>query len=240
MNSNNQYLISELDICYESYFQVDENFVIPLLIHIDKIKNDKINNKKLKIEFGKNCTKLNKTENPFQDEIENYNFKNDILYYLNFIDDRKMFENFKYNFVELICGKNDLNLLYDKLMEKGLTKFTFLKFKSEIDYYISLIKNEFLEICKNIFDYERKFPPEVKTKHSIDKKYKDCMIYPVNMTFIQPYLEYNNCIFFKENLNKAIIDHSWREIQFKTMYISMKSKIESFTNEYHLWKNENR
>ena len=109
--------------------------------------------------------------------------------------------------------------------------------KNEIDYYIGIIKNTFIKNTIKILDYERNFPV-FNISDSFPEKYKEFITYTNEMTKYQSGIEYSNVIIFPENLGKSLSEYSWRELEFKSLYISMKNKIEGFINSYQSWKME--
>ena len=88
-----------------------------------------------------------------------------------------------------------------------------------------------------ILDYNRSFPNLI-IEDTMPKSYKELLIYTNEMSKFQSGIEYSPVIIFRENIGKPLIEFSWREVELKCVYISMKNKIEGFLNTYQAWKME--
>jgi hypothetical protein len=232
--------LQDLDIAYSSYCEIDDGVYIPLYIHVKDISSEYIFSDKLeKVEIIKDGIRVDKTgKTPFLDfYLQDLNKKTRLAYF-KFIDSRKIFEGKK--FIEYAYDCDTIEKFYDKIMNLGFTNTMFNKLKVEIEYYINKVKSEFRKKCRDFFDFDRKFPEYVKLKKEdeIPKDIEESMIYPYGMTLVQNAFEYTNSVIFKENKDKALIEYSWRENEFKVVYISMKSKIEGFTNKYQIYRTE--
>ena len=225
MQELNNLDLQSLNIYIETWFELSAG-VIPLYIHIKDINDFHEEGVALKIDTLRGDTRLNKTDNPLQSELLGNKVAESMDYFLKFVDRRKLFNGKSFE------EANNINLRED--LDEG----DFVRLRDELIYYINYIKQEFIERCKLLLDYDRQFPQHYKTKNEMPKDVSDNIIYPIGMTMIQSNIEYPSTILFEENIGKPIAQHSFREVQLKAMYIHMKNKIEGFLNQYQSWKIE--
>lgn len=225
---NEVYLtLQDLNISIETWFELNQEYAIPLYIHIKDINeyDEKVSN--YKIDILNKSYRINKLDSPFKNEILQYNIKKTMDYYLKFIDERKLFNG--KSFSETLDFP-----IYD-LFDEG----EFRNFVNEINHYIHKVKFMFLVEAKLLLEYDRKFPKHYTPKENdTPEDVKENTCYPIGMTMIQGEIEYPSNILFEENINKPVSQHSFREVQLKAMYIHMKNKIEGFLNSYQAWKME--
>jgi hypothetical protein len=226
----NNISLQSLNIAVESwatfYFE-DEDIHIPLYIHIKDIREFHENTILYKMDILSHSMRKDETKSPFEEEMLEYKSKEVIKEYKKFIDHRPMFD-----------GKPFLEALDFDLFEE-LNRDNLSQLITEIDFYIAYVRDEFINKCKELFDYDRKFPKHYKPKDDkMPQDVKDNCVYPMGMTLVQGYIEYPSNIIFPENMGKPVAEHSFREIQLKAMYLHMKNKIEGFLNEYQGWKME--
>ena len=113
---------NNLDICVSTWFGVNDEISLPLFIDIKDIsfKTPIILNNK--IEIYKNSLKIDKTnQNPYQENYNIYNLKKAILYYLRFIDNRKMFCKCTKTFIQNEYNCETIEEFYYELMKLGFT-----------------------------------------------------------------------------------------------------------------------
>jgi hypothetical protein len=227
----------DLELCVQTWFEVEDGFNLPLFIHIKDIEYYQPNIINKKIDVYKNELRHNKLPNPFQEQLELLEFKEEMMYYLRFIDNRKLFDDLKQTFAQYYFDANTVEELYEALMENGFTDNNLQRLKNEINFYICDIKDKFMKRVIQILDYERKFPQFV-ISDKMPKEYQELLQYTNEMSKFQSGIEYSNVIIFSENIGKPLIEYSWREIELKCLYISMKNKIEGFLNAYQSHKME--
>ena len=228
--------MEKLDIAIQSWFDVGD-FNIPLYIHIRDIDRYQPDTLDKKIDLYRDELRVNLTENPFQENIRMLEFKENILYYLRFVDSRRMFNSLKDNFAYHFYRARNVEELYYALMQAGFTETNFINMTNEIIFYINQIKTLFIQRVIELLDYDRKFPT-LHLKEKMPKQYQELLQYTNDMSKFQSGIEYSPVIIFPENLGKPLIEFSWRETEFKCLYISMKNKIEGFLNTYQSWKME--
>ena len=217
-----------LNIAIQSWIEI-EDFVIPIYVDIADIKwvdEDFVVDDKIEMINGQ--IRFNKLNSPFQQQYKDYSLKENIKSYLKFVDKRKLFNGLNESYYE-----GNLEHFYNQLIQSGFTTLMFVNLKNEINYYINKVKFKFLTAVTEILDYERSFP-FIRQKEETPENIKKLMAYPSEMSLFQSAIEYTNTIIFPENIGKAFTDYSWREIQFKVMYISMKNSIEGFANKYSM------
>lgn len=223
-----------LDLYIQSYFEFND-LVFPLLIDIKKIKffQEEIYNYKVDIEDK--YIKLDKTKNPFEDIYKKYEFKKNTIELLKYLDNRKMFDD--KSFIEYTFGVDTTEKFFDILMKNGFSSTQLVKLKNQINFYISKLQFEFIDNVKILLDTDRNFP-NYALKNEIPVDIAKFMQYSEGMTVFQSVMEYPAFVLFDENKGKAFNEFSWREVQFRAMYFSMKNKIEGFINTYQNWKLE--
>ena len=226
----------DLEVVYQSWCKLNEDLTLPLYIHIKDIETDEIHITNGKVEFLRNELMIDKTDSPFIEQYNEYVLKKDFLYFLRFIDKRQIFNNCTQSFAEFMYGCSTDEQLYYTLVGLGLTVTMFQKLKTEIIYFINKIKSTFIQRCESIFEYNKKFPTLHIKKDDIDKRYEEYYSYPTQMTMVQSALEYTNTTIFVENKGKVYSEWSWRELQYRTMYIHTKYKIEGFINKVQVYK----
>ena len=226
IKSLNELDLNKLNMAIESYVEI-KGVIIPLYIHLKDINDYKEHIEFKKIEIIRDNIKLDKTEHPFRKQIELYKKMQEIKYYLDFIDNRPIFNGKTWKEVFLGIDKDDD--IVDGLVKIGFSLFDFIKLKNEIGYYIQYLKKECVKTIIELLDYERAFP-NITLKDNKMKQYENYMTYTQHMSILQNAFEYTNAVLFPENLGKAYFEYSFRELQLKVMYISMKNKIEGFIN----------
>lgn len=242
--------LNDFNISVRSFINLND-LIFPIKVHIKNIVDEKEDEEYYKVNFieNKNDFKYSiETENTlFKEEFEATSLKKKLKKIHIHID----FEMVNYNnlnisqIVNQLYGYNIIefdefvNFIYKTpgfFNAEDITKAIY-----EINFYIGRIKNIFIEKAKNIFDWDRNFPKiTLKSDSIIDDAHKKFMIYPEIMTELQPAAEYPMNIWFEENVGKSFNQWSWREKELKKIYITMKSRIESFTERSIQYNNEKK
>jgi len=227
--------LQDLNIAVQTWFSFEvnnEEYNIPLLIHIKDIDDYREEIIPYKIDILRKDFRINKLENPFHDELLEYNILESMDYYLKFIDNRKIFKNEdgkRVSFLETLnCDIKDV-----------IDESIFMALRDEILYYVNYVKIKFIEKCKELLEYQRNFPKQYTPKdNKLPEDVKENIRYPLGMTMMQGDIEYPSNVIFEENIGKCVTRYSWRETQLKAMYLHMKNSIEGFLNTYQSWKME--
>lgn len=216
--------------CWSELEVNDGIFLVPIHVHIKDISDYKEDISDFKIDILRESVSLNETNNPFIKEIYTEDYKSILESYFKFIDNSKLYENNSMDFFEMLEKyKMDKYQIFDE--------GNFVQFKKEIDYYVNKIKFEFLVNCRELFEYDKEMP-DIYVRDDMPKNIREAVNYPLNMTMLQSDIEYPSNIIFPENIGKARIEHSFREVQVKTMYLHMKNKKEGLLNKYQASKIE--
>lgn len=235
LNNEKIITIQDLNLAIQSWFtfQVnDKEYDIPLLINIKDIDDYEEEIIPYKIDILRGDFRINQLDNPFNEELLEYNILNSIDYYLRFIDNRKIFKNEDGKRVSFL---ETLNCDIKELIDESI----FIDFRNEVLYYVNYVKIKFIEKCKELLDYERDFPKHYVPKdNKLPDDVQENIRYPIGMTMIQGEIEYPSNVIFEENIGKCVTKYSWRETQLKAMYLHMKNNIEGFLNTYQSWKME--
>lgn len=102
---------------------------------------------------------------------------------------------------------------------------------NEITFYEEKMKKMFANSCIELFELEREFP---KINLSDDKmsafigRYSEYFGYTDSMFSLQLVSEFPMNTWFQENVGKAFMDWSWRELEAKRLYLAMKNTTENF------------
>lgn len=220
--------LSKLNIYNETYVTIND-IDIPIYIHIRDIKpfdSEHVNN--FKLDIIQDDMRVDETDSPFEGYYKKHKQEKKIRYYLQFIDNRPIFDG--KTWLQHMLSDNysdDILLSMDKL---GMSYSMYIRLVNEINAYIQNIQAKCLEVIKDVIDYNREFPNITLKKESGLKQYQEYLSYSQAMSVLQSNMEYTNSTLFEENIGKAFFDYSFREIYLKVMYISMKNKIEGFTN----------
>lgn len=206
---------------------------VPLNVHISKIREDREDEVEyLNIDYNsdRKILTIDKTDNPFN--YDNMRYVNDMVYYISFIDnENKLYDNYTKTFFEHYKIKSANHLL------SMITYTEMIKLRDSVKYYIVKVKKTFMDNLIKVIDYDRKFPYiKVNSKSKTPKDILENMGYSLPMTRLQVVAEFPMGVWFKENEGVAFSNWSWREIEAKTMYVSMKYKIDGFTDKYQASK----
>ena len=224
---------SKFDIMRYSQFKVGY-LIFPICIHISKIldidytiptykfsKMEIINNEIVKSEtndlfYGK-----------FEKELQT-NYIIDLIY--DFID---------FNTISIVkIDSLNMSLLEFKdycLNSRVVTINDLVRCYDEIILQISAIKKEFMDLLIKEFDIYRKFPiipttPDDK-KYETPKEYIEYLKYPNGIIESKAYVEYVGDILFEENIGKSVNEFSWREKEFRKLYITAVTNIDNFSEQ---------
>lgn len=231
--------LSDFNISVRSFINLND-LIFPIKIHIKDIVDDEDDEEYYKVNFIENKDdfkySINTDDEYFKEEYEATKLKKKLLKIHKFID----FEMINYDnkniaySLKLIHGYDISN--FEEFVDFIYTTPGFFspdditKSIFEINFYIGRIKNKFIDVAKNKFDWDRNFPNlKLKSDGMIDEYHKKFMVYPELMTGLQPVSEYPMNVWFEENIGKAFNQWSWREKELKKIYITMKSKIENFS-----------
>ena len=233
--------INMLNIVVRSYTKVND-LIFPLKIDIKNINYSDLSEEIFyKVDFisnknGEYVYNVDTVNNKFEEELEFIRLKNDILYIYKFIDfDIQDYQGKTvFDYLNIIY-KNKYNLNTEEgfvnflLNEPIFDKKIIERILYEINFLIIKVKNMFYERAIKYIDLERNMTP-IKIKgfqtHVPANIYAE-IIYPKSMIELQPVFEYPTQILFPENVGKSFAEWSWREVELKKMYLTMKSKIDS-------------
>lgn len=220
--------LSKLNIYNETYTTIN-GVDIPIYIHIRDITPfTKEHQHHFTLDIIGNDMRIDETISPFKEYYDKYKQKKKIRYYLQFIDNRPIFEG-KTWLEHMLSEEYEGDILLD--MDKlGLSYQMYIKLINEINAYIQNIQAKCLDVIKEMIDYDREFPNIKLKKKSGMQKYSEYLNYSQAMSILQSNMEYTNSIIFPENIDKAFMEYSFREIYLKVMYISFKNKIEGMSN----------
>ena len=218
-----------LNVSIEAWFELGEDYNLPIFIDIADVREYVNIPEKIKIDMARNDYRINTTNSPFKKVYDKYKLRQDLLRCLNFIDKRPIYDG--ETFIQHEYEVDTTEELLDILLKNGIQADTFVMFKKQLDYYIDRVKFKFLVNAKDILDYDREFTT-FALKDEIPQHIAKHMIYSPFMSHFQSGMEYSDVIIFPENIGKSFMEYSWREVNFKLMYISMKNKIEGFGNKY--------
>lgn len=105
----------------------------------------------------------------------------------------------------------------------------------EILYYISKVKSEWIEDVHKYFDIFYEYPTKELPKSDFDytktkiySKYKENLSTPICLIDSQILIE-DNSVVFQENIGRATYEYSWREKEFKRLYLKKKTDFENFS-----------
>lgn len=242
--------INSLNLSVRSFININDLF-LPIIVDIKNIvdKEEEIEYYKVVFMENKDDFKyaVDTTENIFEDQIKNYEIKKKLLFIHKFID-----------FEIIDSSNNNVGITMNKLFDYDITNgesfvnmiFSLPNFYNEediikavyeINFYIGRIKNKFIEKAKQIFDWDREFPiVRLESDNLIDPNLKKHATYPFAMLELQCVSEYPMAIWFSENYGKAYDEWSWREKELKKMYITMKNRLESYTERIIAYSSEQK
>lgn len=219
----------KLNMYIETWTTIN-NVDIPIYIDIADINEYEEYSLNNKVEIVGDKILIDYTDNPFKKQLDDYKTIKDIKYYLKFVDNRKLFDG--KSWIEMMSNNFGTDI-YTGMQDIGLSLDMFKILKNEIVFHIHKLKTKCLQIIVDLLDYDRDFPNiHLKDTDSskLMKRYKEYLNYTQHMSLMQNAFEYTDSILFPENKGRAFFEYSFREINLKVMYISMKSRIESFIN----------
>ena len=228
---SNNYNFSEFDEVIISYFEIAEDFILPLKIDIADIRIKQENIKQVKIKVENNTLNINKMPSPYETQYAYLKFENDTLSYMDYIDcDSRLFEGNTKNLLQHLGLKNKLELVNLLIKEMEVPLQVILNLKQEIELYKSNLMNSFLNRLKEYLIFNDNLPEwKPDTKGINPKNYDTAM----SQTYIkiQSMMEYHNSTpFFAENKGKSYSEWSWREIQLRLMFLNRKNQTDSEQN----------
>lgn len=108
------------------------------------------------------------------------------------------------------------------------------------DKYHQIVK--IMEVVKTIFqsnaikflELDQEYPSkDVPSKDKVEKtkvykRFKKYMTTPVTLGYSMSFMEYQGNTIFKENNGKTVEEYSWRELEFRRMFMKKKSSFENF------------
>lgn len=224
MENNN---FSEFDEVILSYFYLSEDICIPLRVDIADIDFSENKERQLKLKFENKQVTLYKTDSPF--DYSKYYLIKEIEKIVKHIDVKSELFEYK-NLLEFLELKNTKELAIYIIDYLKVPVFKIVELKEEICGYKELLKANFMAKLKEYMllnENPKDFSPDY---HGVDSKNFDMKI---SQTYIkaQNLIEYHNSTpFFKENINKAYQEWSWREIQLRLMYLNRKNQIDTEQN----------
>lgn len=127
----------------------------------------------------------------------------------------KSFEEF-----EILCLHTDLCTL-DQIFSTC----------EEILYYEEKLRKMFLNECVRMFDVEKQFPKiqmEEDSSTRYIQQYSKFFSYPEAMNGFQLVSEFPMQTWFPENNGVSFMEWSWRELECKRIYMSIKNATENF------------
>jgi len=221
--------LQEFNFYHEKTIEVGR-YVIPLKIHIKDINDSHIT----RIRNRRYGEVLDMSQNHFDKAYEELEKDAKIQYYLKFINtEDKLF-------------KNNLTFLtynYLKNIDDILDKIDLKDFQVIVNSVDDIMKDmivEFFDIAKSFLGAD-KIQPSISLEKTNDVLWDKVMAYldrPQGYLIAQLGIEFRGTPFFKENIDKAISDWSFRELQLHLMYISEKHKTDGTLEKYKAKKQE--
>lgn len=207
----------ELDFMYPKHFFQISNFKIPISIHI----------KDLKFSYTKEIEISGVGEDFEFEKLKLLNIFKQNLIFINTKDN--LYDGFTKNFLEYY----NLNNLEDLLLY--LDEFDFNLFIEHIKPIINFMIATFRNRLYNMLKLDEKEPNIPYTdKHKKPKELEEFLKYTEGYIIAQSIIEYSPQPFFDENIGKGVNEYSWRELEFRLAYLTMKNKIESIENKWQM------
>lgn len=209
----------ELDFIYPQHFLEINSFKIPIYAHIKNIRTKYID----EISIGDNY-----------DDFEFKRLRQISISKLNFIHINtkdKIFNGFTQTFLEHYSLNEVEDLLY-YFDEMDLKEFN-EHFKKINSFLMITYRNRLYNMLK-LDETE----PEIgyKEKNDKPKELKEYLKYTYGYIIAQSVMEYTSQPFFEENIGRAVNEFSWREIEFRLSYLTMKNKCEALEHKWQMKK----
>ena len=225
---------SEFNIALNSYFKINEYFVIPLRIDIKDINFKDYDEIFLNIDKSNNEIVID-YDNPFLEALEKSKLKKQFINVFKFINtyDDLFEEGNIFQHLDI----NSHEQLFDYFCSIGFTENEFMALHKKIIDDVNLVSDIFMKRATKYIrlNQDKKIDrgkPVFNNSSKADIKNYD-IEQTQTYTKLQTMMEYHNeTPLFPENINKAYSEWSWREIQLRLMYVMRKSiidnEIESF------------
>lgn len=217
MKQEERIRFEELDFIYPQHFIEISNFKIPVYAHIKNIHFNYAD----EIKIGDNYDDY-EFEFLKRIKVAKINF-----HHINITD--KLFDGFTKNFLEYY-ELNNLHELLEYLDESDIMEFN-LHFKKINTFLMNTFRNRLYNMLK-LDEKEPEIP--YKDKHKKPKDLEDFLRYTEGYIIAQSIIEYSPQPFFDENIGKGVNEYSWRELEFRLAYLTMKNKCESLEHKWQM------
>lgn len=212
---------SDLDFKYPTHFLTLSNIKIPISIHIKDISLRHTQT----LDILEDDYDINRAE-----EIELIKSK------LNFINcNLKCFNSFEETFLEFYGLDKIEDILYF-LDERDMVKYSI-----HISEIINLMIGTYRERLYSSLKLDEESPViHYKDDDNKPKNLKEYLKFTDTYILAQSFIEFTGTPFFSENIGKGVDEYSWREIEFRMAYLTMKNKCESLEHKWQMFKMEER
>lgn len=209
----------ELDFIYPQHFLEINSFKIPIYAHIKNIRTKYVD----EITIGENY-----------DDFEFKRLRQVNISKLNFIHINikdKIFNGFTQTFLEYYNLKSTDDLLY------YFDEMDIQEFNNHFKNINSFLMTTYRDRLYNMFKLDEKEPDiRYKDKDDKPKELKDYLQYTYGYIIAQSVMEYTAQPFFEENIGRAVNEFSWREIELRLSYLTMKNKCEGLEHKWQMKK----
>lgn len=222
----------KLNISIRSFTEVG-GLIFPLKICIKDISQEREDIIDYKVEFISNkdddfVYNVDTTQSPFYKEIEMLDLKQKTDHLFKFIDHsiRDAKGKSVCDYLNIYTSDDFFEFIVDN---EFISIDNVIKMLYEVNFLVAKVKGMFLERAMDFLDWNRHFPNiKLKQESRIPESFKEATMYPSSMIGLQTVSEYPMEVWFSENVGKSYSEWSWREVELKKMYITMKTRIENF------------
>lgn len=224
--------INCFNISIKSWY-TSKGFSIPLLIDIKNILSDYSKSQSIQINID-----ITNEEKLYHDTATPFLKQKNLTYYIELIKiiyqniDKTLYENNEQTFMESLGICNEEDFIYLILSSDTLNTYEqIVNLLQKIYYYQEIIKNLFIEYLIEYFKLDEDYPTISLKENKMSmliKTYEKFLDYNKNILDAQISMDYNNSILFEENYGKSMFSWSWREWEYKRLYITSKTKKEGF------------
>lgn len=200
---------------------------LPLLVDIAHIKHSTNEVIDYKVSISGDSLTIDYTSSPFKSDVLYSALVKKIRKIWNCIDFELAEESIigklnidSFDEFEILCLHTDLCTL-DQIFSAC----------EEILYYEEKLRKMFINNCVEMFDIEKEFP-KITLEEDVSSRYIQQYLkhfsYPTAMNGLQVVSEFPMQTWFPENTGKAFMEWSWRELECKKIYMSVKNATENF------------
>jgi len=217
---------NKLNIQYPKHTAKIGRFLIPIDIHIKDVTTNYDNVIKEGIvgdiyydEFG--------SEYEFLQEKENFRK------YLKFINIRdEMFDYGTKTFLQWMNMKS-IEEIFD-----CLDRIDLIQLSSHIQEKINIVIDEFRTNLASMLELDKVLPSsgEYHGKQDMPNDLIKYLNYPIDYILAQAGIEFQTTPFFPENIGRAISEWSFREIEYRLSFLTIKNKKESAKSNFQMNK----